>query len=180
MSPIAWQAGGLCRKPQVPTYRIAPRFISRRPACTERPERPRAREIEFKHLLVASDELHGAKDWKGAVRTNGRQLVVVTEHTGYHAQEYKSFLRRTGNFSGGGRHCDNRDHAFSSIARSFRLRWQGIDLAKLAESFRRFRGAKTCLKSASWQTRVSFPLIGTSSQPAALDAIRHWSSAQLR
>ncbi len=74
---------------------------------------------------------------------------MVTEHTGYHAPGTQKFPQMDRDFfQSEGVIVITATHAFSGIARSFRLRWQGIDLAEtVAESFRRFsRGTKTCLE----------------------------------
>jgi hypothetical protein len=82
--------------------------------------------------------------WRG-------QLVVVTEHVGYHAPGHQAFdpgIRSWLEERGVRVHTGT--HAFSSVSRAFRLRWQGIDMLEtIAEAFRRIsRGTKTGVEAS--------------------------------
>lgn len=137
-------------------YRVAPTIYYRSGGrqCTDmtlKAAMERAEELELEYLVVASTTgftAHRALEIKESCGWGGK-LVVVSEHTGYHAPESQPFSHADREFFAKvGIPVVTATHAFSSISRSFRLRWQGIDMAEtVAESFRRFsRGAKVCLE----------------------------------
>lgn len=144
--------------PDAPEWYVAPTlyFRSGGRGCTELTLEAafrRAVQIGAQHFLLATTTGFTAERAYAAMQRHGwaGQLVVITEHTGYHApgtnlfpDELRSWFRDRGVV------VHTATHAFSSIARSFRIRWSGIELGEtVAESFRRVsRGTKTCLEIA--------------------------------
>ena len=144
--------------PDAPDWYVAPTlyFRSGGRECTDltlEAAFSRAAQIGARHFLLATTTGYTAERAYAAMQRQGwaGQLVVITEHTGYHApgtnlfpEELRTWFRERGVV------VHTATHAFSSIARSFRIRWSGIELGEtVSEAFRRVsRGTKTCLEIA--------------------------------
>jgi hypothetical protein len=113
----------------------------------------RARELRIGHIVVASSSGRTAfrlKDLFDELGYKG-QLVVITHHTGYSeagANELKEEDRSRLMEAGCG--VVTATHALSSISRSYRTKFGGIDLLEtVAEAFRRFsQGVKAAIECA--------------------------------
>lgn len=131
-------------------------FSSPGPENTEKTIRAsveRARKLGIRYIVVASVSGKTAIETKvmsDELEYNG-QLVVVTHHTGWAEvgknqmeEEARSRLTEAG--------CQvvTSTHALSSIARSYRTTFGGIDLLEIvAEAFRRLsQGVKAAIESA--------------------------------
>jgi hypothetical protein len=113
----------------------------------------RARELRIRHIVVASSSGRTAfqlRDLSEELGYDG-QLVVVTHHTGFSEaglnrlkEEDRARLLEAG--------CTvlTATHALSSISRSYRMKFGGIDLLEtVAEAFRRFsQGVKAAIECA--------------------------------
>lgn len=111
----------------------------------------RALELNLGHLVVASStgrtglralKLACAKGYKGKV-------VVVAQHYGYDEPDVQKMPARVQRqLETEGARVFIGTHSLSGVARSFRLRWQGIEMAEvIAETLRRVsRGIKVCFE----------------------------------
>ena len=113
----------------------------------------RTRELGIRHIVVASSSGRTAfqlRDLSEELGYDG-QLVVVTHHTGFSEaglnklkEEDRDRLLEAG--------CTvlTATHALSSISRSYRMKFGGIDLLEtVAEAFRRFsQGVKASIECA--------------------------------
>jgi hypothetical protein len=114
----------------------------------------RAQQLEIGHIVVASTSGRTAfllRDLCEELRYKG-QLVVVTHHTGYSeagANELKEEDRTR--LTEAGCSVVTATHALSSISRSYRTKFGGIDLLEIvAEAFRRFsQGMKAAIECAT-------------------------------
>ena len=108
----------------------------------------RAKELGIDHLVVASGKGDTALKLVSLAGDNSYdgQVVVVSSHAGFNKpgemmlpDEVRQELE------GEGARVFVGTHALSSVSRSFRLRWQGIDMLEtVAETLRRFsQGIKT-------------------------------------
>lgn len=113
----------------------------------------RAVELSISHLVLASTTGRTgllAIDL-AAERKEKIQLVVVGEHSGYHEPGKQQMpLDVQKRLSEAGVKLFFGTHALSSISRSFRRRWGGLDsLEIMAEVLRRFsRGVKVAIETA--------------------------------
>jgi len=113
----------------------------------------RAIELGLGYIVVGSTTGYSAKKLYEAGQAAGwsGQLVVITEHFGYHAPGHQAFSDDTRRWlEERGVLVHTGTHAFSSVARAFRLRWQGIEMLEIvAETLRRIsRGTKTGVEAA--------------------------------
>ncbi len=138
--------------------RVAPTIYFREcgRACTEiavRAGAERAFELGLRYYVVASTSGYTAERAHAACQEVGwdGQLVVVTEHVGYHAPGFQPFDPEIrARLAAQGVVFHTGTHALSSVSRSFRLRWQGIDMLEtVAETLRRIsRGTKTAIEAS--------------------------------
>ena len=102
----------------------------------------RAEELGIDHIVVASGRGDTANKLISMARENGYdgRLIVITSHAGFHnpgEQALQDEVREELEKKGVRVHMGT--HALSSVSRSFRLRWQGIDMLEtIAETLRRF------------------------------------------
>ena len=113
----------------------------------------RASKLGIRYIVVASvtgRTALEAKNLSEQLRYSGR-LVMVTQHTGW-AEAGKSQMKEKNRKLLRGSRCQivTSTHALSSIARSYRTKFGGIDLLEIvAEAFRRFsQGVKAAIESA--------------------------------
>ena len=125
----------------------------------------RAQQLGIEYIVVASTSGRTAfqlRDLCDKLRYKG-QLVVVTHHTGYSEpgenelkEEERSRLTEAG--------CRvvTATHALSSISRSYRTKFGGIDLLEIvAEAFRRFsQGVKAAIECAIMAADVGAVPVG--------------------
>jgi hypothetical protein len=113
----------------------------------------RAKALGLKYLVVASVSGETGLKAKALCDESGYQgqLVVVSHHTGW-AEPGKSQMEEAmrARLIEAGCRVVTGTHALSSIARSYRARFGGIDLLEtVAEAFRRFsQGVKAAIESA--------------------------------
>jgi hypothetical protein len=108
----------------------------------------RAKELGIEHVIVASGRGDTALKLLSLARDNGYggQIVVVSSHAGFTKPgEMMLTAEVRSELEGEGAKVFLGTHALSSVSRSFRLRWQGIDMLEtVAETLRRFsQGIKT-------------------------------------
>ena len=111
----------------------------------------RALALGVEHLVVASNTGATGRRAVDLCREMGfkGQLVVVAEHTGFKepgVQMMPSDVRRE--LETAGARVVVGTHALSSISRSYRVRWGGIDMLEtIAEAYRRVsQGFKVCIE----------------------------------
>jgi hypothetical protein len=143
-------------------------FSAAGPRNTEKTARAaveRAQQLGIEYIVVASASGRTAfqlRDLCDKLRYKG-QLVVVTHHTGYSEpgenelkEEERSRLTEAG--------CRvvTATHALSSISRSYRTKFGGIDLLEIvAEAFRRFsQGVKAAIECAIMAADVGAVPVG--------------------
>lgn len=111
----------------------------------------RATALGLDHLVVASTSGRTGRRALELARElgYGGRIVVVAEHAGFKepgVQLMSAEARRE--LEAGGAQVVIGTHALSSAARSFRLKWGGIDMLEtIAETLRRFSaGVKVCVE----------------------------------
>lgn len=111
----------------------------------------RAIALEIDHVVVASTSGEtGRKALEIAGELGfGGQLVVVGEHSGFDEPDVQPMPKEARReLEDAGVRVVVGTHAFSSVARSYRLRWRGIDMLEtIAEAYRRVsEGFKVCIE----------------------------------
>lgn len=111
----------------------------------------RALALGIEHIVVASNTGATGRRALDLCRELGfgGQLVVVAEHTGFKergVQMMPTEVRRE--LEAAGARVVVGTHALSSISRSYRLRWGGVDMLEtIAEAYRRVsQGFKVCIE----------------------------------
>jgi hypothetical protein len=113
----------------------------------------RAQQLDIGYIVVASSSGRTAfqlKDFSDELDYDG-QLVAVTHHTGYSEAGVNKLMEEDrARLLEGGFTVLTATHALSSISRSYRMKYGGIDLLEaVAEAFRRFsQGVKAAIECA--------------------------------
>jgi hypothetical protein len=113
----------------------------------------RAQQLDIGYIVVASSSGRTAfqlKDLSDELGYDG-QLVAVTHHTGYSEAGVNKLMEEDrARLLEGGFTVLTATHALSSISRSYRMKFGGIDLLEaVAEAFRRFsQGVKAAIECA--------------------------------
>ena len=125
----------------------------------------RAQQLGIEYIVVASTSGRTAfqlRDLCDKLRYKG-QLVVVTHHTGYSEPgENELKEEERARLTEAGCRVVTATHALSSISRSYRTKFGGIDLLEIvAEAFRRFsQGVKAAIECAIMAADVGAVPVG--------------------